>query len=331
MGISLLYIYVATEYDTNKHIVEFLKSKGITITLEPILVINKYDMDLKRFTDLYFHKLHKDKYDFILFAMHSTFYQLRKFQEAVKPRVGFIDIEHDLFASDSPEHCLNYGKSLIVTFQRRHYKRALKVFGNSRKVVNAKWVKLDIDYPAIDFNKVDKFNDAILIGTGIWNNITIDRNRDMFKPFNNLWYKKYDDNWSINNIRILPSNFTGPLGSKYCADVCKFFMTIGSSCYQDALLFESIPILMPANIVKQVPVDDILSMVTLRKWRSPGIKPFIALTTDSLMDKVTRLRNDPELLREVHKRLFLEWFDEDYYNLPSAHEVIYDFIKEQVL
>lgn len=326
---KLLYIYTETEHDINEHIINFLKNNGVEVTLAPLKLSNSQDADLKKFVSAEYQKeQNKIGYDFILWAVHSaTSWQLRNFQQQVKPKIGHIDLEHDLFVNDLPEHSLVCGKSLLVTFQKRHYDMSIKHLSNGREIINARWPKLDIKYKTLTFSEIDPWNDVILIGTGIWQGKNF-ANLPLFSPFRKVWYKKYVNSWTIKGINSLLDPFTGPSGSKYCADACKFFMTIGSSCYQDALLFGSIPILMPAPIIKQEPIDDIISVVTIKQWMPPGVAPFKAITTENLEEKLTCLRNDHSLYKNIHRELFLEWFDSDYFALPTAHEVIWDFIKE---
>lgn len=327
--IKLLYIFSKSELCVNVHIIKFLQSKNIEVIPQAIQAVNSYGIDAKQFTNAGFCKRHIfEKYDYILWATHSaTMPEFRYFQKNVKPRVGFIDIEHDLFANDLPENCLTYGKSLLVTFQKRHYENAIKLLNDGRSIINAKWPKLSIMYSSISFNDIDRWNDVILIGTGIWNGINIPLD-GIFMPFHKVWYKKYTSDWHVNGIEMLPEQFNGPIGSKYCTDVCKFFMTMGSSCYQDALLFGSIPILMPGTITKDSMIDDILSQVEVRLWQPPGIKSFKCVTTSNLTEKIAFLKNDYDLYKKIQRELFLEWFDEDYYSLPHAYNVIYNFIKE---
>lgn len=328
--IKLLYILTKTELSTNIHIINFLQSKGIEVITQPIRVINNYAAEMKQFKNIGFNKRHIfAKYDFILWATHSaTSQEFRYFQKQVKPRVGFIDIEHDLFANDLPEHCLSYGKSLLVTFQKRHYENSIKLLSENRKIINAKWPKLSIYYPPLLIDKeIDRWNDVILIGTGIWNGIDIPLD-GIFRSFNKVWYKKYVSDWFVNGIEMLPDQFNGPIGSKYCTDVCKFIITMGSSCYQDALLFGSIPILMPGTVTKETIINDIISMVEVKPWVFPDIEPFKAITTNNLEEKLSYLKYDYDLYKKIHRELFLEWFDSDYYSLPTAHNIIYDFIKE---
>jgi len=218
-----------------------------------------------------------------------------------------------------------YGKSLLLTFQKRHHKIALEKLSKNRTIVKSRWPNLDVIYEPLEFNAVDKWNDAILIGFHGW------AGRDSvyypgFEVFNKIWYKIYTPSWAIN-MPLLPEQFVGPKGSKYCAEACKFILTSGSGCYQDVLLFGSIPIMLPDNIVKEEPLDDIVSRVNFKVWRGE-VTPFKCITMKNIKFKIDLLRNDINLFEKIQKELFSEWFDEDYFSFPPAHEVIYNFIKE---
>jgi len=329
---KLLYIYTQPEFCVHEHIVNFLKEKGVEITFEPVNIVNSWGTDLTKFSKPEFIEKYKEiNYDFILSAVHSTFPQIVQFQKEIKPKIGFIDIEHDLFANDMPEYSLSYNKSLLITFNKRHYATANRLLKNDRKIVRCRWIKLDANYPKVDFDSVDMWTDAILIGTGMWEGQDFS-NIPYFKEFRKVWYKKYEDCWEISGVNILPKQFVGPLGSKYCADACKFFITQASSCYQDALLFGSIPLLLPSNIIKAKQEDDILSTVEMKVWMPPGISPLKAIVVDkNIGEKLHKLRNSISLFNEVKETLFLEWFAEDHYSLPSAHEIIYNFMSENYI
>ena len=328
---KILYICAEAELCVNEHIINFLKQKGITVVVDLIKLIRSFDANWNRFSDHSFQKKHNDeKYDFIISNTHSSFPQLRNFQNNVRPRVGFIDLEHDLMSNDLPEHFANYGKSLLLTFHNKHHASAIK-FLKDRFITKARWIKLDVNYSStLKCDYIDMWNDVILIGFGIWEGKDFS-NVAWFKNFNKVWYKKYVESWTIKGLESLPNPFIGPLGSKYCADVCKFIVTEGSSCYQDALLFGSIPILITGGLKSESIVDDIISEVTLKSWQPPGVSPFKAITlSGDFTHKIDILRKDAGVFKKIHKILFSEWFDDNYFSLPSAHEVMYDFIKDNV-
>lgn len=331
MRAKVLYICAENEYCVNEHIINFLREKGIDVVVDLIELVRSFDANWDRFSDAGYQKKHKEeKYDFIISNTHSSFPSIRNFQKNVLPKIGFIDLEHDLMSNDVPEHFANYGKSLLVAFHNRHYTSATKLL-NDRTISKARWIKLDASYPPIhDFNSIDMWNDAILIGSGIWEGMDFSR-VGYFKHFRKVWYKKYVKSWNIKGIDSLPEPFIGPLGSKYCADFCKFIVTESSSCYQDTLLFGSIPLLTGGSLIKEVPIDDLISEVTLKVWQPPGIAPFKAVTINGDIGyKVNTLKNNRSIFEKTHKLLFSEWFDENYTSLPSAHEVIYNFIDRSI-
>lgn len=321
----ILFIVLSTAFNIQKHVIDFLEKNGIEVDLKkmyppkPGYIVENYWKDM--WYNKSYHALCKKRnYDFILCNVHSE--ALGLFYSAVKPKIGLIDIEHDLL-SLKPSYAPRYGKSAILTFQKHHYNYAKKL--GDRSVFNCRWIKLDVEYDYVDYSMFDinKYEDAIIIGG---NGINDKEFSDGIGGFNKLWYKKYLPIWEApNGTEALPDIFCYPKGIKYCCDACKFIITARSSCYLESLLFGSMPILLSKDLQSEQPVNDMISKVTLHN--EPGLK-FNAITTTNCGYKVNKLRKDPALFEETRIKLLDEWVVKEYFQLPSAHETIYNFMKK---
>jgi hypothetical protein len=321
----ILFIVGKVVFDVYKHIVDFLEKNEIEVDVKkigprkPNETIEEYWRELRYGKG--FHKLcRKRNYDFILSTTHSE--ALIPFYNAVKPKIGFIDIGHDLLDL-TPHPFPNYGKSAILTFQKYQYSYSKKLGG--RSVFSCRWTKLDMEYDYVDYSMfdIDKYEDAIIIGGPGINDIEFINGMD---GFNRLWCKTYLPTGKIpTGTKALSEIFCYPRGVKHCCDACKFIITARSSCYLEALFFGSMPILFSKDLSSEQPVNDIISKVSL--YRQPKFK-FNAITTTNCGYKVDQLRKDPALFEEIRTKLLHEWGLENYVQLPSVHETVYNFIKK---
>lgn len=321
----ILFIVGKVVFDVYEHIVDFLEKNEIEVDVKkigprkPNETIYNYWKHLRY--DKSFHDLcRKRNYDFILSTTHSE--ALTPFYNAVKPKIGFIDVGHDLLDL-APQPFPKYGNSAILTFQKYQYAYSKKLGG--RSVFNCRWTKLDMEYDSVDYNtfNVNKYEDAIIIsGPGI-NDKKFSNGVD---GFNKLWCKKYLPTGPIPiGTEALPDIFCYPRGVKYCCDACRFIITARSSCCLEALFFGSMPILVSKDLSSEQPVDDMISKVSL--YQQPKFK-FNAITTTNCGYKVDKLRKNPALFEEIRIKLLYEWGLENYIQLPSAHETLCNFIKK---
>jgi hypothetical protein len=320
---KILYIVNIPMLSVQTHIIEYLRSKDIDVVIEQ--TTDSGDYNWKRFAQKTFQDKHlEEKYDFIISNTHSTYPQFRSFQNKVKPRVGFIDLEHDLL-SCKPEFSIDYGKSAILIFHNKYFDYA-KEHLSSRKLIKCRWPLLDVPFEPKDFKEASLYEDAIVVDTYAFNCI-LGKNMKLPKGFRKFWYKKFlPERGHPINVTPLPDYCCCPKGVKHCFDICKFVITRQSSIFVESLLFGAIPILLTYCLVENKKHNDIFSYVRLKNNPLPKFKAIIA--DDLLPKKLERLRANKKFFEEVQKELFLDWFDEDYFLLTSAHEAMYKFILE---
>ena len=313
---KILYLVHAVELPVQQHIIDFLRSKGYTVdvkTIGPAPISNPQTFVWSELeSPSYQRVVNSINYDFIVSNTHSSF--LKKFFKAVKPKCSYIDIEHDLFCA-SPER---FPQSVVMACQNKVSNFCTK---HNIPFIECQWPKLHVAYMPCEL-KIDPWYEAVLIGSAIFGKKI---NVDMC-GFNRLWYKKYTSEWQTpKGLNELPKEFTGPLGIKCCVNVFKFILTVESSCFIEALIMGGLPILLPNSIVEEHKYTDILSHVSLRS--KPGVGKFKAITTNNIENKLSKLKNDPHLFKSIHKEMLAEWVRDDYFDLPPAHEAIYNFIK----
>lgn len=325
---KVLYITHSPDLVSNRHIFDFLISNGIDLDIYSIY--NKKggrNRILKNNTFFYedfekpevYNKINKKKYDFIISNCHSE--RFKKLYSNVKPKGGYIDTPHDLF-TPIPNR---FPKSKVFVFNKRQRDYCIN---NKKDFYYCRWPKLDIKYENYHFSKIDKRNDAILIGDRNFTT-TIRKNKNCVDVEHNcfkvLWYKKYRSNdLCCKDTTPLPNKFIGPRGIKYCCDHSEFILTIGSSCFVEAILFGSIPILLPNKITSCKEINSILSKVFVK-----GAGSVIAITAKNLNEKIKMLKNNPKLLNKTKRKMLSYWVDDDYFNLPIFHEELYRVLKEK--
>jgi hypothetical protein len=188
------------DYDIQHQIVNYLRSKNLHVDMHLICQKGEEFPGQRILTDMVFELLNKVEYDFIFCNTHSTWLCekmikklvygdgreeiLETFEDglfgAVKPRFGYVDIEHDLF-TPIPEH---FPKSFVVSFHQSHYDYCVK---NNIQTIKCRWPKLDIEFPAREKLIVDRSREAVLIASNAYLEEAKTKSVKLF-GFNNLWF-----------------------------------------------------------------------------------------------------------------------------------------------
>ena len=340
---KVLYLYQSGQEAVQEHIIKHLRENGCHV--DPYLIpgsptrhyegarwsahpslpgtrkIDVYDMK-----DEAFIREHKDKYDFHICNIH-VLQEAFRFQKHAPPKYGVIDLEHDGMGNGA----IISRKSIFgLAMQNRHYKCFQKRGIATEKV---RWYKLDANYPE-KVEDASPFDDAIFVGSAYPALQKHFRKKEEFEYkhlFRNVWYKKFiasEDNEIKAGTLESPTYCDEAVGTKYCADLAKFWFTCMSGCYFDALVFGSIPIVyrfpMAPTKWEVTDIDDVLSNIKYSTMR------FVGITSDNIEYKIRALR-DEERFKSTLTRLRAEWFDEDeYFSLPSVHDTILKVIKRMV-
>jgi len=247
----------------------------------------------------YLALIYKNNYDFVISCTHSSC--ITKLRTKLKHSF-FIDIEHDLF-SNKPEH---FKESTVFTTQKKHTDYCKY---NSIPFVECMFPKFSATYKKIDLD-IDKFNEAIIIGTIAFNQKIKEDSPVIKRGFSKIWYKKYINNWKIlKGTTALPEEFTGPLGILNCADNFNFLFTIESSSFVEFILLGKIPILLGKK-------NKIYGSI------------FDKIDASHLQPLVKELEHDPKLFIQVNTDMLKHWADTNYFELPSAAEALLTFIKD---
>lgn len=315
---KILYLLHRVEVPVHKHIIGFLRSKDIIVD---VYLIGPGQLGKNVWSELnsirYANILRQKRYDFIISNTHSG--ALKPLFQRVKPRCGYIDIEHDIF-SNIP---VRFPKSFVFTFQDRH-----AVFCKKNKIpfIRCRWPKLDVPVENVSLG-LDPWKEAVLIGTGSFNKI-IEEGKSMHNlGFERLWYKKYLADWKAPfGTKALPDQFNGPIGLNYCLQNFKFVATRHSSAFVETLLMGGLPILLPDLITSEKKITDVVSEVTWDQ-KDSKISKFLTITTNNLQYKINTLRRFPYLFEITRKQLLDKWVKSDYYLLPPAYEAIYKHIR----
>lgn len=315
---KVLYISTVGGVPSQQHIIDYLREKEVEVHVEEAAA-----WETIKFENTFFIHQHVNrKYDFIIFNSHYDEPPMQAFLTSVRPKIGFIDIDHDLLEYPVPQVLQPYdvhGDSAVLTFHKIHDRFAAELLTDYRTLIRSRWYKLDSEYePTVQDSGVDKWNDAILIGSFLepFRESLIDPG-----GFRKVWYKQRDKEDSIPGSHTLPEQCIGPKGVKHCADLCKFVLSNCSSICVEGLLFDQIPIFLPGRYREMSRPDDLFTIISIGSFN--GIK---AITADNLEHKMQILR-DKEKFKFAHKILYSQWFDNNYLQLPPAHEVIWKFMK----
>jgi len=339
----ILYLYQSGQEQAQEHIINYLRENDCIV--DPLLIpgspsrhyegalwsaypppegARKIDVfDLK---DPDFIEEYKDKYDFHLCNIHVLTEAFR-FQTHAPPKYGIIDMEHDAMGNQavtSRNHIFG------LAFNNRHY----QYFSRSNKgTEKVRWYKLDANYPD-KFEDASPWEDAVFIGSAypaLQRHFNKPKEFEYKHLFRNTWYKKFiasEDKIIKAGTKESPAFCDEAIGTKYCADMAKFWFTCMSGCFFDALVFGSIPIVykFPMHESKWhvEDIDDVLSKIKYSTME------FVGITSDNIDHKIKELRNE-ERFKSTLTTMRSEWFDEDeYFDLPSAHETILKVIKEKI-
>ena len=317
-NMKVLYIVSIGQLPMQQHIVDYLREKGADVSVE----ISAGWETIKFENTFFIHKHVNKKYDFIVFNSHYDEPPMQAFLTSVRPKIGFIDVSHDLFESPLPHVLTPYGvhgDSAVLTFHKQHAQNAEEYLSNYRTVIRSRWYKLDVDYEeTVPDKNIDRWNDAIMIG----NHLEPYKER-LFVPegFRKVWYKQKDGEDLVLGTHMLSEQCGGAKGVKHCADLCNFILSTHSSMCVESLLFGQIPIFLPGWYQELSRDDDLFSTVAIGGFH--GLK---IITADNLPHKLQILR-DKEKFHFAHKILYSQWFDENYLQLPPAHEVIWKFME----
>jgi hypothetical protein len=314
---KVLYICNIGQIPAQQHIIDFLREKDIEVYVE-----EAGGWETLKFENTHFIYQHVNrKYDFIIFNAHYDEAPMKAFFTSVRPRIGFIDVSHDLLEQALPHIMRPYrveGDSAVLLFHKVHRMAAELYFSNYRTLIRSRWYKLDMDYSPISDARIDKWNDAIMIGNHL------KPYRDLLvipEGFRKIWYKQKFDEDVVEGTEMLPAIYNGPQGLRQCADSCKFALSSHSSALIESLLFGQIPIFLPGFYKEQKKLNDVISIISIADFN--GVR---AITSENLAHKLTILR-DEQKFKEIHNNLYSQWFEDSYLELPSAHEVIWKFMK----
>lgn len=338
---KVLYVYQSGQEEAQEHIINYLRNNNCRV--DPYLIpgspsrhyksafwsaypSNHKRVDVFDFKKEDFIQKHQNKYDFMLCNIH-VLTDMGTFQRKAPTKYGVIDMEHDGLSTNPTK---SFGSIFGIAFQNKHYKTFKQQGVPTERV---RWYKLDAKYP-VQIKNISPFDNAIFVGSAYPALQRHFRKGEEFEYkhlFKNVWYKKFiasEDTTIKTGTEESPKYCDESIGTKYCADMAKFWFTCMSGCYFDALVFGAIPIVYrfprPKEQWEVNDIDDILSNI-----KYCGLQ-FVGITSDNIDHKIKKLRNEKRF-KSALSTLRAEWFDEDeYFNLPSAHETILEVIKKKV-
>ena len=337
---KILYLIPVMSCTIHRHIVEYLSNNGYSVDPVVVTYTNHFDYDLyynvvhgeKRITegiivDKLIDKCHSVGYDVVIIAGDTICSTTRRLQQKFSPRLGYIDVEHDLlgYGAAGSKKDKHLG---APAFHQRHYDSLVR---RGYKAIKARWYKLDAIYPEHKFEDLRPMEDAVFVGSD-WRPYVSRMKKSTPFEYNHLFRNVYYKRWHYRDVTIkagtilAPEICDTPLGSKYCSQLSNFCFTLGSNTCIDMLLFGGIPILYNPDIKSQSKLDDIISTVNFPGHFDPAVG--YAITCENLNYKIGILRSDPKRYLEVSNKLKEGYFPEDYMDWKPAHEVILQLIGE---
>ena len=273
-------------------------------------------------------KHQKANFDFIVISTHNGNPNVIKYQRQVKPKYGYIDVEHDLFASYvevSPRE-RQLGACAFTQMQHQWLQK------RKIPILNARWPKLDIDTSSIpsrvSVSVTNPYENAIVIGTYVVPKQDV---TEYSSVFNKIWYKRWVNTDAVwTGTDSLPDDYCATDAIACCSIIAKFWFVVQSSAFVEALLFGCIPILYRSHVVQQTPYSDILTKLTIAKH---GAEPtsqitLLAVTADNLAYKINKLRMDSACYQHTLDTLRAEWFTPTQINSPSLVHALQHTINE---
>jgi hypothetical protein len=313
--------------------IDFLVGQGLRVNIETISGKTGGIERLGAHNTIEAHR--SFDYDFIVSCTHNGNPSMCRFQDSVVPRLGTYDIEHDLF-HDAPEHSPLYQACGVLTFTRSHdgYIERQRLPDH-----RARWYKMDQMQPHPEIVRAAAgkwpFNpgaDAVLIGSDL-----IDREKGFPKQFayhfHTVWYKPYSAHEpACRNTARLGGPFTDAAGTGLLSQCSRYWFTVESSCFVEALCWDCLPILWNDRVLREQVVDEFLSrVVILCDTPTPETqREVLAFTTKDFNRKFGAIWKDYRIAFDLIARLKEEYLGLDYASRPKAHEVLWRSMRAQI-
>lgn len=330
MKMKVLWVYEEGMLESQQHIIDHLRNNDCEVTLECVCFEKNGDR-WGRFSHPAMTTKHGPKhYDFHIMSTHNGNPNVEQFQKFSRPRIGCIDIEHDLF-HPVPERSPDRQSVGVFVFTKQHEVH-LKQIPNIKKI-HARWYKLDGSVVSNEtlfetFPIKDEFGvyspgaDAVIIGSNHWPWPEVPEM--ISRCFHYVWYKPYHalDNTMRGSVR-LPGSFENAQGVNSLNRVSRFWFTFESSCFVEALLYGCIPILCSDAIIERERVSEYIDVVKIIANRQAGTGQFRTVAAVTLHDwkkKFSALQRDLKAQRDVYHALRSFWFHDDVLSWPTVHE-----------
>lgn len=248
-------------------------------------------------------------YDFGIVCAHNGNPGIRRFQETIRPRYGYFDIEHDLLTGTVETSPKNQALGTF-SFHKRHTQLLEK---NGNKYFEAEWYKGDHG-PALYPVNPESLDNCMVIDTILADRGKAFEHAGLFKDcFLKGWYNLATDCHFGNSLQC--SLEWDDTQSLYDLALHAFFgFSTISSAIVELLMIDRIPILWGNVYKNERRLTDIMSEVEIiNPTGSAAVTPQIVgkhikgITTENLEEKIRALREDHALLQSVLADLKADW------------------------
>lgn len=294
---------IFTKLEENNHTLDYLYCSGGNIFAESIELAKP----IVEPTILHYQN---NNYDFGIICTHNGNPGVILFQQAIRPKYGYFDIEHDLLSGTIERSPINQSLGTFA-FHKKHT-NILK--SENRIFFEAEWYKSDLydDIYKIDNGSLDN---CFVVDTSLYNH-------SCPFPYSDLFTNSYLKGWSsLNTNTPLTKNLNQ---EKQYFDTQSLFDIVqkayfGFSCLSGAiielLLIDRIPILFQTPYSNEEKITDVVSRITISAPVTDTIiksdyvvgTKLVGITTNNLDYKINQLRNSVERRAETLKLLQQDW------------------------
>jgi len=306
MGKNVIIVYEDSGRRALLPTIEKLKMEGFTVYEQSTDGWQTYKNIDNREEAKHIANSYKDKdLDFGIIVTHNGNPSMRIFQDTVRPKYGYYDIEHDIFSSvvEMSPNNIRIGTFSFTKLQTEILKR------KNARIIEAKWYKFD-ECDFCNYYDNTSLNNAVVVDTFFAGE---DNPFKYGYLFDKLYLKNYSKGFQhlhcSSNIETNLDEWWDTQSIVDMRNLGYFWFSQVSSIIVESLMMNRIPILWSCgnHFKNETVVDDIISHVYFKNARNDEFhkfnKGFNFITESNLEYKLRTLRADYKRRHDVIDKL----------------------------